>query len=115
MVGKAEQVAASGGCLGFGGGDLIKYPLCGMNFLGGTLLSACIDRAKWLLKGQLTLTCTCTVMGAVSIFQFLSSTLSKFKAAIYQKSFFLHTHLKFYHHTYLLITKSINYINSLYR
>ena len=49
MVGKAEQVAASGGCLGFGGGDLIKYPLCGMNFLGGTL-SACIDSAKWLLK-----------------------------------------------------------------
>lgn len=31
--------------LGFGGGDLIKYPLCGMNF---TELSACVHSAKWL-------------------------------------------------------------------
>ena len=29
----------------FHGGDLIKYPLCGMNFAE---LSACVDSAKWL-------------------------------------------------------------------
>lgn len=31
--------------LGFGGGDLIKYPLCGMILAG---LSAFVDSAKWL-------------------------------------------------------------------
>ncbi len=31
--------------LGFRGGDLIKYPLCGMIFAE---LSACVDSAKWL-------------------------------------------------------------------
>ena len=31
--------------LGFRGGDLIKYPLCGM---ASAELSACVDSAKWL-------------------------------------------------------------------